>query len=61
MQVDLPAGSTAAPTLDAALRTKFLTEVSPVLGAARTEAALAAALSADRISIAELIAALRAT
>ena len=61
VQVDLPAGSMAAPTLDAALRTKFLTEVSPVLGAARTEAALAAALSADRIPIVELIAALRAT
>jgi 2-methylcitrate dehydratase PrpD len=58
-QIDLPAGSLAAPTLDAALRAKFLTEVSPVLGAERAEAGLAAALAADRLPIDELIAALR--
>jgi hypothetical protein len=60
-QIDLPAGSLAAPTLDAALRAKFLTEVSPALGAERAEAGLAAALAADRLPIDELIAALRVT
>lgn len=59
-QIDLPAGSLAAPTIDGVLHAKFVRECGPALGAAHVEGALAAWLDAEATTVPALVAAVTA-
>jgi 2-methylcitrate dehydratase PrpD len=59
-QIDLPAGSLAAPGMEAALHAKFARECGPALGDGAVEAALARVLDPEGGTVGELVAAITA-
>jgi len=55
-EVDLPAGSLAAPTCDAVLRSKFLHETTSRLSADAAARAYQTGLDLDRATVADFVA-----